>query len=180
MGKVKTSAWQSRGRVQWERYVAINLLSKYQYCKREHTLTNIIRFLTAESSKAFKTSFDSTVGILRWLGTNGLRFFLQFWYSKQALFWLSRGWVPGYVEWILAFPRAPTGSISIQVWGAACASIIQLVSMAILAGWTLVGGKTGSSSGTKQPMPMEWGSGGPEGKKGTSATSGEKKELWYW
>lgn len=46
--------------------------------------------------------------------------------------------MPRYVEWILAFPRAPTGSVSIQMWGVACATVVQLVSAAAAAGVVLV------------------------------------------
>ena len=49
------------------------------------------------------------------------------------MFWLPHGRVPYYGEWLLSCPRAPLGSISIQVWGMACASIILLVSDAIVA-----------------------------------------------
>ena len=47
--------------------------------------------------------------------------------------------MPGYVEWLLAFPRAPTGSVSIQMWGVACATVVQLVGAAVVAVWVLVG-----------------------------------------
>lgn len=60
------------------------------------------------------------------------------------MFWLPAGWVPYYVEWILSFPRAPLGSISIQVWTAACAAAIALASEALAAIWVLV---------TKKPVP---------------------------
>ena len=93
---------------------------------------------TANSFKSFKSTFDRTVTVLRWGGTNGLRFFLQFWYAKKPLFWIPKGWVPSYVEWLLAFPRAPTGSVSIQMWGIACATVVQLVSAAVVAGIVLV------------------------------------------
>lgn len=53
------------------------------------------------------------------------------------MFWLPRGWVPGYVEWVLAFPRAPTGSVSIQVWGIACNTVVQLIGAGVVAGWVL-------------------------------------------
>ena len=92
----------------------------------------------ANNLKSFKSTFDRTVSTLRWSGTNGLRFFLQFWYSKHPLFWIPRGWVPGYVEWLLAFPRAPTGSVSIQIWGIACATIVQLIGAAVVAGLVLM------------------------------------------
>ncbi|KAK7522265.1 CHD5-like protein-domain-containing protein [Phyllosticta citriasiana] len=92
---------------------------------------------TESSLKSSRTLFDRTVSTLRFLGTNGLRFALQFWYAKQALFWIPQGWVPRYVEWILAFPKAPTGSVSIQIWGIACASVVGMVGEALAALWVL-------------------------------------------
>lgn len=56
------------------------------------------------------------------------------------------GWVPYYVEWILSFPRAPLGSVSINVWGIACASMIALVAEGLAAVWVLV---------TKKPTPTQ-------------------------
>jgi hypothetical protein len=94
--------------------------------------------VAAAAIQASRSNFDRIANALRWLSTNGLRYLLQFWYSKQAMFWLPQGWVPGYVEWLLAFPRAPTGSISIQVWGIACASVIAMFSDAIVASYALV------------------------------------------
>ena len=102
--------------------------------------------------------------------------FIQFWFSKQPLFWLPRGWVPGYVEWILAFPRAPTGSISIQVWGIACASVVQILSTALISAWALVVQQKEADKSKGEPMKM--GFGGDKGvdgnvKDGRTA----KKEL---
>ena len=114
----------------------------------------------ANKLKSFKSTFDRTVTALRWLGTNGLRFFLQFRFAKQPLFWIPRGWVPGYVEWLLAFPRAPRGSVSIQMWGIACATIVQLVGAAVVAGLVLVG----EQGQRKQKVKMGAGGKG-EGKK---------------
>lgn len=71
-----------------------------------------------------KTSFDWSVKTARWLSTNGLKLFLQFWYSKTPVYALPTGWFPYYVEWILSFPRAPLGSVSIQVWSNVCATTI--------------------------------------------------------
>lgn len=61
------------------------------------------------------------------------------------MFWIPAGWVPYYVEWILSFPRAPLGSVSINVWGIACASMLALVSEAIAASYVLA---------TKKPVPV--------------------------
>ncbi|KAJ5570420.1 CHD5-like protein [Penicillium hispanicum] len=74
-----------------------------------------------------KTSFDWSVKSARWLSTNGLKIFLQFWYSKTPVFALPADWFPYYVQWVLSFPRAPLGSVSIQVWNNVCATAISVV-----------------------------------------------------
>lgn len=87
------------------------------------------------------------------------------------MFWLPGGWVPYYVEWILSFPRAPLGSISIQVWTAACAAIIALASEALAAVWVLATKKpTPTSKQEKEPMAFK---ADPQPASG----AGEKKEL---
>lgn len=83
--------------------------------------------------EANKAQFDKMVGGARWLGTTGMRMLLQFWFSKQPMFWLPHGFVPYYGEWLLSFPRAPLGAVSIQVWGMACGTAILLVSEALVA-----------------------------------------------
>ncbi|KAF2709376.1 hypothetical protein K504DRAFT_379754 [Pleomassaria siparia CBS 279.74] len=115
------------------------------------------------SLKTHRTTFTSTISALRWLGTQGLRFLLQMWFAKTPMFWLPAGWVPYYVEWILSFPRAPVGSVSINVWGIACASMLILVSEAAAATYVLI---------TKKAVPV--------GEKGqpmafAADTKGEKK-----
>jgi len=84
------------------------------------------------------------------------------------MFYLPTGWVPYPAEWILSFPRAPLGSISINIWGIACASVIAMVSEAIRASLTLKEGKVieGSNKGEKVKMEAMPAGGG-----------GEKKEL---
>ncbi|KAF2108243.1 CHD5-like protein-domain-containing protein [Lophiotrema nucula] len=96
------------------------------------------------STKAQQTKFFAAISTIRWVATSGTRLGLQFWYSKQPMFWLPEGWVPGYVEWVLSFPRAPKGSVSINIWDIACASMIALVSEAISAAYVLI---------TKKPVP---------------------------
>ena len=68
--------------------------------------------------------------------------------------------MPGYVEWLLAFPRAPTGSVSIQIWGIACATIVQLVGAAVVAGLVLVR----EQQQGKQKVKMSAGAGGGKGE----------------
>ncbi|ORY11167.1 CHD5-like protein-domain-containing protein [Clohesyomyces aquaticus] len=104
------------------------------------------------SLKTHQTTFFSTISTLRWLGTNGLRLVLQFWHSKSPMFWVPAGWVPGYVEWILSFPRAPMGSVSINIWGIACASMIELVSEAITATYVLVTKQAPPTMEANEPM----------------------------
>ncbi|MDI1487207.1 MAG: GET complex subunit get1 [Ramalina farinacea] len=88
--------------------------------------------------KGFQQKFTSAATTLRYISTTGLRFLLQFWYAKAAMFWIPQGWVPWYVEWMLSFPRAPMGSVSIQVWGISCASVVGVVGSAVVAGLVLV------------------------------------------
>ncbi|KAF2202448.1 hypothetical protein GQ43DRAFT_369103 [Delitschia confertaspora ATCC 74209] len=104
------------------------------------------------SLRGFRTSFDTTVSTLRWLSTNGLRFLLQFWFAKQPMFWLPEGWLPGYVEWILSFPRAPKGAVSINVWGIACGSVIGLAAEAITAANVLA---TKAPAAKEKPQTFE-------------------------
>jgi hypothetical protein len=82
---------------------------------------------------------------IRMVSTNGLRLFLQFWYAKRALYYIPKGWAPYYAEWILSFPKAPIGSVSIQIWGIACASVIALVSEALVAVFVLAMGQLAES-----------------------------------
>ncbi|KAL4986454.1 protein get1 [Aspergillus falconensis] len=74
-----------------------------------------------------KGSFDRFVKIARWLSTSGLKIFIQFRYSKTGVFELPGGWLPYPVEWVLAFPRAPQGSVSVQVWNSVCATAVTVI-----------------------------------------------------
>jgi hypothetical protein len=66
------------------------------------------------------------------------------------MFWMPAGWLPYYVEWILSFPRAPLGSVSINVWGIACASMIALAAEGLAAVWVLVTHKPTPAAAEKQ------------------------------
>ncbi|KAH8677391.1 CHD5-like protein-domain-containing protein [Xylariales sp. PMI_506] len=85
------------------------------------------------SQDATKAKFDSTITAVRWSLTRGLKFILPIWYSKRPMFWLPKGWFPYYIEWILSFPRAPLGSISIVSWQMACSGVIMLISDTVTA-----------------------------------------------
>ncbi|KAH7085148.1 CHD5-like protein-domain-containing protein [Paraphoma chrysanthemicola] len=123
------------------------------------------------SLRTHQATFTSAVSTLRWLGTQGLRFILQFWFAKSPMFWMPAGWVPYYAEWILSFPRAPLGSVSINVWGIACASMIALATEGLSAVWVLVTHKpTPVAQREKEPMAFM-------ADQKSAAGSGEKKEL---
>ena len=110
----------------------------------------------------------------RWILTSGVRLALQFWHAKTPVFTFPRGWVPWYVEWTLAFPRAPSGSVSINVWSGACAAAFKVLGdsigylVLVVQGQEAVRGKKG------EPMKVS-----ADGKMGTSASAarGSKKEL---
>jgi hypothetical protein len=120
------------------------------------------------STDASRSSFDTSVSTLRWLATNGLRFFIQWWYSRRPIFWVPRGWAPYYAEWLLSFPRAPLGSVSVNVWVLACAAVILLAHDAIVAVVALVktSGAREKSVGEKKPVKVP-----------AAAAKGEKKDA---
>ncbi|KAJ4423438.1 GET complex subunit get1 [Gnomoniopsis sp. IMI 355080] len=119
-----------------------------------------------------RASFDKTITALRWLSTSGARWIIPMWYAREPLFWLPHGWFPYYAEWIISFPRAPLGSVSVASWQLACTCVVALVSDTLGAVVKLVldARRTYASRQKEQPV------------KGTSQeaqTQGEesKKEL---
>lgn len=125
---------------------------------------------TAQGLQNFRTQFDRVLNALRFIGTQGLNFLANTWFSKQPMFWLPQGWVPYQAEWILSFPRAPLGSVSINIWGIACAGVIGMVIEAGKAGWTLRQGKVVEGPNKGEKIRMEKPLGGAGGGR-------EKKEL---
>ncbi|ODM22327.1 Protein get1 [Aspergillus cristatus] len=74
-----------------------------------------------------KSSFDWAIKIARWVSTSGLKLFLQFRYNSTPVFVLPPGWFPYYVEWVLSFPKAPMGSVSVQVWSSVCGVTVRVL-----------------------------------------------------
>ncbi|QDS76394.1 hypothetical protein FKW77_003773 [Venturia effusa] len=111
--------------------------AKWAKLKRQHDKAAAEYEKLASETNGAKTSFISRTNTVRTILTTGLKLFLQFWYSKQALFWIPKGWIPYYAEWILSFPRAPLGSVSLQVWTLACSSVVAMVSEALVAALVL-------------------------------------------
>lgn len=114
--------------------------AKWAKLRRQLDKTNADHEKIASSLQSTKSTFDSRIGTLRFLLTTALRMFLQFYHTKTPMFYIPQGWVPYYVEWILSFPKAPLGAVSIQMWFIACGSVIALVGEAVVAIWALVVG----------------------------------------
>lgn len=55
----------------------------------------------------------------------------------------------------MSFPMAPRGSISIYIWGVACASVIQMVSDALVAGFVLAVGGSRQAGNSKAGAEAE-------------------------
>ena len=125
----------------------------------------------AGSIQSSRSTFDKAMTAARWLGTNGSRALLQFWYQKEPMFWIPKRWVPIYIEWILSFPRAPIGSVSIQMWAISCGTVIRLVGAALVAAWVLMQTFRGKEK-EKQKVKVSAGSAAGTGRSGES-----KKEL---
>lgn len=93
------------------------------------------------------------------------------------MFWLPQGWMPYYAEWLLSFPRAPLGSVSIQAWVLACGAVILLVSDAIVATIGLVI-ETNSNPGQKtKAEPTKFAGDKFAAEKAPGQTGGSKKVL---
>lgn len=86
------------------------------------------------------------------------------------MFWLPSGWFPYPVEWVLSFPRAPLGAVSVNVWGIACASVIGLLKEGVVGVWGLRSAE-GKQAAVKVPVGVG------TGVKGKGEGVREKKEL---
>jgi len=106
--------------------------SKWAKIRRQHDKALAEYDKTAAAVSSTRAGFDTKATAIRWTSTTGLRFGLQFWHAKTPIFTFPRGWVPWYVEWAMAFPRCPSGGVSINVWSAACATVISLVGDSVI------------------------------------------------
>lgn len=75
-----------------------------------------------------RSKFDGYLTGARMLLLRGPQYVIPFWYAKVPMFWLPHGWFPYAAEWIISFPRAPLGSVSVASWQLACASVIAMLS----------------------------------------------------
>lgn len=165
-----------RGSIMNEVYISFlstSTLCVYKSKRQEGLMLTLSALPPATSLKSHRASFTRLITTARWLGTNGLRFLLQWWFARTPMYWIPKGWVPYYVAWLLSFPRAPVGAVSIQIWGTACATVVQMVGAAAVSGWVLLQEQGGKGRGRGEKVAM-----GAEGRTGEGGEGrGEKKEL---
>jgi hypothetical protein len=110
-----------------------------------------------------RSSFDKALTALRFLLTRAPQYIIPFWYATQPMFWLPHGWFPYYAEWIISFPRAPLGSVSIASWQLACAGMLSL----LIDAFTTVFGQAQGAKQKEAPVPAA----GAEKSKEDATTS---------
>ncbi|KAK2047598.1 CHD5 domain-containing protein [Colletotrichum somersetense] len=124
-----------------------------------------------QSQETARSKFDTYLTGFRWLLTKAPQYGLPFWYSKEPMFWLPYGWFPYYAEWILSFPKAPIGSVSIASWQLACSGMVTLVTEMIVS---IVGLAFAAKQGNAQSVKTPAGSGTV---KPAASSVERKKEL---
>ncbi|KAJ7497696.1 CHD5-like protein-domain-containing protein [Mycena latifolia] len=75
----------------------------------------------AVRKRSFSLEFKTAI----WIMTTGLQFAVGWWYRREAVFYLPKGWF-GPLQWWLAFPFAPAGSVSVGVWQMACKRVLKV------------------------------------------------------
>ncbi|KAH7160699.1 CHD5-like protein-domain-containing protein [Dactylonectria macrodidyma] len=143
--------------------------AKWAKLRRQHDKQLELLEKKKKSTEAARSQFDTYLTAVRVVVTRAPQYFLPFWYATEPMFWLPHGWFPYYAEWILSFPRAPIGSVSIASWQLACTAVIAMFSDVIVAIIGLaLGGKKEEAPIAAKPTAE---------KKSGKAASTEKKEL---
>ncbi|KAM5348663.1 hypothetical protein ACJ41O_008487 [Fusarium nematophilum] len=102
--------------------------AKWAKLRRQHDKLLDQLEKTKKNMESSRSKFDTSLTAVRIVLTRAPQYFLPFWYATEPMFWLPYGWFPYYAEWILSFPRAPIGSVSIASWQLACTGVIALFS----------------------------------------------------
>ncbi|KAF6814932.1 CHD5 domain-containing protein [Colletotrichum sojae] len=123
-----------------------------------------------QSQEAARSKFDTSLTGFRWVFTKIPQYFLPFWYSKEPMFWLPYGWFPYYAEWLMSFPKAPIGSVSIVSWQLACNGMVTLISELIIS---VIGLVFTAKQGKATPFKVPAGG----ATKSKPASTADKKEL---
>ena len=104
---------------------------------------------TLESSKS---RFNTVLTVVRVLLTRAPQYLVPFWYAKEPMFWLPHGWFPYYAEWIISFPRAPLGAVSVASWQLACSGMIALLSDLVTGAYGIVASGSGKQKTKEAPF----------------------------
>ncbi|KAL7784145.1 CHD5-like domain-containing protein [Trichoderma ceciliae] len=101
--------------------------AKWAKLRRKHDKLLEQLETSKKSLDSARSKFDSALNAMRFLLTRAPQYIIPFWYATEPMFWLPHGWFPYYAEWIISFPRAPLGSVSIASWQLACTGIVTLL-----------------------------------------------------
>ncbi|KAL6852647.1 GET complex subunit get1 [Amphichorda felina] len=112
--------------------------AKWARLRRQHDKLLDKLESTKKTQEAARSKFDKYLTALRLLLTKAPQYLVPFWFAKEPMFWIPHGWFPYYAEWIISFPRAPLGSVSVASWQLACAGVIALFSDLITGIYGLV------------------------------------------
>jgi hypothetical protein len=107
----------------------------------------------AKTNRNFKSSFVMYANGMRWVVTYGFQFYIQIRFSRAAVFWLPKGWLPWVGEWAVSFPAAPRGAVSLQVWQLACRAVMGMVVDALVATVALLRGQLQGNGAEKATEP---------------------------
>ncbi|GJJ06112.1 hypothetical protein Clacol_000301 [Clathrus columnatus] len=78
------------------------------------------------SLSASKASYSKKFSVVLWCLTSGAQYGIGWMYGKKAVFYLPPGWF-GPIQWWLAIPFAPLGSVSVGIWQMACSRVLRVL-----------------------------------------------------
>lgn len=112
---------QKRGELHAVRQARADTSSQDEFAKwarldRQHQNTKREYEELQRGVAANRRSFNRGVRIAKWVATSGVRWYVQWHYRKTPVAWIPREAVPRPVEYFLALPSAPYGSISLSTW----------------------------------------------------------------
>lgn len=139
-------------------------------------VSKLTLWFTEKSMENSRKKFDNYITGFRMLVTRVPQYALPFWYGKTPMFWLPYGWFPYWTEWLLSFPRAPLGSVSIVSWQLACTGTIALLSEVIGSIFGLLSAAK-ESQGKRVNVPAQTEEKTDGTSKGSESKEQGKKEI---
>ncbi len=83
--------------------------------RKEDKLKVEIQRLESDLSST-KSTILSRIGWIITISTFGPKLYYRYMHRKTVVFWLPTGMFPSYIEWFLALPSSPTGTLSFSLW----------------------------------------------------------------